>query len=134
MNIVHLIFRMTELPTCAERETYLGEQEECVRTFLQGNTVRYGISKGAEVKPFVHGLAGAWQAYLTLPGDVRPNQVIGIIHASAWMRFKQANKFAQDYKEMAEGKAPEKVTALERELIRTEYTREDMRIVQNFRR
>jgi hypothetical protein len=69
MNVTHLIFKMAELLTCTEREQYLRAQEQEVMGFLHGQ-VNHSYQRRAQIKPAVHGLAGAWQTYLTLPGDI----------------------------------------------------------------
>lgn len=133
MNFPELLAKIQERTTCKEREDYLFEQEEHVLHFLRGYRDS-PIKKGAHVTPHVRGLAGAWQVYLSLPADTRPNQTLGIVHASAWIQCRDGNKYAIDYDDIHAGKNPEKLERLEENLAKNIFDAEDMKRVRDFQR
>ncbi len=121
---------ITEFKRPEEAEAYLEAIERHVFECFYGTNQVY---KGVDMKELNLPLARAWQKYLSLRGDTRANQVKGIVHCAAWVRFKQGKEYAQDYQDLLDGKFPEKITALERDLARTVQTAEDMRLVRDFR-
>ena len=125
---MYSLVNLVEFPTCARREAYLEAQERLVLQCLRGENKAL---RGADIKIATSLLARVWQSYLSLPGDVRPNQTKGIVHSSAWALFRQANKYAVDYDEIRAGTSPAKLKTLEDNLVRTAYAVDDMRLVRD---